>query len=128
MKTRSTAFEEERNQHGLGFNIEHVLALTGWSYAQVAEQMYPLDPPEGVNHISARKGLAQVIERKQKHWRRHLPALAGAWDLPAPVLLYDDLRRCITLDALEERYGFRRSDVAHRWERHQRGLFNEGRP
>ena len=128
MQTRGTAFEEERNQHGLGFNIAHVLALTGWSYAQVAEQMYPHESAEGVNHISARKGLAQVIERKQKHWRRHLPALALAWDLPEPVLLYDDLRRCGTLDALEERYGFRRSEVARRWAQHQQGLFNTGRP
>jgi hypothetical protein len=63
----------DQKQYGLGFNVEHVLSLTGWSFSQVAEQMYPHHPPDGPHRVSARKGLAQVTKRKQKHWRRHLP-------------------------------------------------------
>ena len=125
MMARGMALEEGTNEHGLGFNIEHVLTLAGWSYGQVAEQMYPREAPGGPNRISARKGLAQVIERKQKHWRRHLPALARAWDLPEAVLLYDDLRRCATLEALEKLYGFRRIDVLRRYEVFISSLFSE---
>jgi hypothetical protein len=97
----------DRTQYGLGFNVEHVLSLTGWSFSQVAEQMYPHHLPDGPHRLSARKGLAQVTKRKQKHWRRHLPALARAWNLSEFALLYDDLRYCTTLDMLVARYGFR---------------------
>ena len=76
--------------------------------------MYPQVRPNGPNRLSARLELAHVIGRKQKHWRRHLPALARAWNLPKAVLLFDDLRRCATLNDLEQHYGFRRLDILKR--------------
>ncbi|MBB5445343.1 MULTISPECIES: hypothetical protein [unclassified Paraburkholderia] len=114
MDTPERALSEDRSGYGLGFNIEHVIYLNKWSYGQVAEQMYPGELPDGPNRLSARKELAQVIDRKQKRWRRHLPALARAWNLPEAVLLFDDLRRCATLNDLEQHYGFRRLDVIKR--------------
>jgi hypothetical protein len=106
MHTVGSTLVADGKQYGLSSNIAYVVSLNGWSYGQVAEQMYPHEPPDGPNRLSARKGLAQVIERKQKRWRRHLPALARAWNLPEFVLLFDDLRRCPTREALEERFGF----------------------
>ena len=114
MDTPDQALPEHRRQYGLGFNIQHVMVLNGWTCAQVAEQMYPDELPNGSNRLSARRELAHVIGRKQKRWRRHLPALARTCNLPEAVLLFDDLRRCITPDALEERYGFRPAEIVGR--------------
>ncbi|MBB5444503.1 MULTISPECIES: hypothetical protein [unclassified Paraburkholderia] len=38
------------------------------------------------------------------------------------MLHFDELRRCATLDALEQRYGFRRLDVITRWEQQSQGV------
>ncbi|WP_429584248.1 hypothetical protein [Paraburkholderia youngii] len=102
------------DDHGLWLNILHLITLTGWTQAQIAELMFPYTTRE-VSLQDLKHALGYVISRKQHRWK-YAAALAEAFGLSVHTLTDEDLRKYQTLAGFQRAFGFNRADVLRRSE------------
>ncbi|MGF6607042.1 hypothetical protein OKW45_001942 [Paraburkholderia sp. WSM4175] len=94
---------DDHDEPGLWSNVQHLMALTGWTQARIAELMFPYTD-RGVTLKVLKHSLATMISRKQHNWK-YAAAFAKALGLPLTPCLTDDFRR-FRIQGLQRAYGF----------------------
>jgi hypothetical protein len=98
---------------GIGLNVQHFMALTGWSQSQIAQLMEPCAEHASLKQL--KHSLSAVVFRKQTRWK-YSSVFALAFGLPEQALLVEDLRHYGSLPSSQRHYSFNLQDVIRRSE------------
>jgi hypothetical protein len=102
----------ESDGYGLWSNLEHIKRVADWSQKMIAQFVQPYTDEADLKTLQDE--LSKILKRRQRNWK-HAAAMEKALGLPSDSLRMDDMRREVSLKAMNTAYGFNRADVIRRW-------------